>query len=396
MRIAYFDCSAGIAGNMVLGAMLDAGLDQTYLITELSKLQITSAKSQTIPKLKISNIKRNGIQGTFFDVILEKEDQHRNLQKILKIINRSKLSPEVKKLSTRIFKRLAEAESKVHKVPINQVHFHEVGAVDAIIDIVGAAIGLEKLGIEKVYCSPIPFGKGTIKHAHGNLPNPAPATAELLKGVPIYQENVRGELVTPTGAAIIATIAEDYIDLPRMELATSGYGAGSKHYPGLTGLLAVYIGQADIPAKKDTIVQIEANIDDTSPKLYNQIIAKLMKADALDAVITPIMMKKKRAGISLMVMVWPHDREQIITKIFELTTTFGVRCYIVPREIINRHLKTIKTRYGKARVKIGSLGQKVVTIAPEYEDYKKLAEKHSIPIQRAYQAVIKKMKNNRL
>ncbi|MBI5400382.1 nickel pincer cofactor biosynthesis protein LarC [Candidatus Saganbacteria bacterium] len=387
MKIAYFDCSAGMAGNMMLGALLDAGLDQTYLQKELLKLQTSNIQLQNKYQIIINKCQRNAINGTYFDVKIEHEHHHRGLKDILKIINRSKLSKQVKKLSARIFRRLAAAESKMHDVPINQIHFHEVGAVDAIIDIVGTCIGLEKLGIEKVYCSPIPFGKGTIKHAHGILPNPAPATAELLMGVPIYQENVTGELVTPTGAAIITTIAEDFINLPRLELERCGYGAGSNHYTGLTGFLALYIGEAKLPAKRDTVLQIEANIDDTNPKLYDQIIASLMKAGALDVAIISIIMKKKRAGISLVVICRPQDREQIIAKIFELTTTFGVKTFIVPRETLNRHLKTVKTKYGKARVKIGTLGQKVVTIAPEYEDYKRLAEKHNIPIKRSYKDV---------
>ncbi|MDD5382987.1 MAG: LarC family nickel insertion protein, partial [Candidatus Margulisbacteria bacterium] len=230
MRVAYFDCPSGLAGNMVLGALLDAGLSAKELAGELRKLEIRKSKSETNYKLEILKTKRHGLAGTYFNVKVNPEKQQRGLADILAIVRKSRLSNNVKALSSRIFRRLAEAEAKVHGIPVSKVHFHEVGAVDAIIDIVGTAIGLEKLGIEKVYCSPLPFGKGKIKHAHGILPNPAPATAELLKGVPIYQENVKGELVTPTGAAIITTIASSFWDLPLMRLVNSGYGAGSITY----------------------------------------------------------------------------------------------------------------------------------------------------------------------
>lgn len=385
MKTAYFDCSSGIAGNMVLGALVDAGLDQTYLKKELRKLQITGYK------LQVKKTKRSHLRGTHLEVETKPEPRPRHLKDILKIINKSKLSKDIKQLSSRIFKNLAEAEAKVHGESIDHVHFHEVGAVDAIIDIVGTAIGLEKLGIQKVYSSPIPTGKGKIKCTHGILPIPAPATAELLKKrqVPIYSGGVNGELVTPTGAAIVTTIAQSFGDIPRIRLEAIGQGAGSRIYPTLPNLLMIYIGESLVPSEKDAVVQIEANIDDMDPKGYDKVIAGLMKARALDAYTIPVLMKKQRAGIQLVVLCTPQNRHLIVTRIFDLTPTFGVRVYLVAREKLSRKFKLVKTKYGKARVKVGLLGQEVKTVAPEFEDYKRLAKKHRIPIQKAYQEIIK-------
>ncbi|NQT30123.1 MAG: nickel pincer cofactor biosynthesis protein LarC [Candidatus Saganbacteria bacterium] len=378
MRIAHFDCSSGIAGNMVLGALLDAGVDLTYLKQELHKLQITPPAAD---KLQITKVRRGLIHGTFVNVKIKKDKHHRHLKDILSIIKKSKLSKNVKKLSVRIFKRLAEAEAKVHGVPINKIHFHEVGAVDAIIDIVGTAICLEKLGIEKVYASPIPHGKGTFKHAHGILPIPAPATAQLLKSIPTYGINLGAELVTPTGAAIISTIASDFCDLPRMRLQKIGYGAGSLTFPKLSNFLRVFIGEAEIAAERDVILQIEANIDDMNPKAYHRAIAKLMKAGALDAYVTPIIMKKKRKAINLVVLCRPEQRNKMLDKIFSLTTTLGVRIYVVAREKLSRKFKKTKTKHGKVKVKLGYLGKELKTAAPEYEDLKRLAKKYSVPLK---------------
>ena len=318
--------------------------------------------------------------------MIKKENESRYLHNILAIIKRSKLSKEVKFLSSKIFQRLAEAEAKAHGIAVNKVHFHEVGAVDAIVDIVGACIGIEKLGIEKIYCSPLPNGKGRIVHAHGLLPNPAPAAAELLKGVPTYGSGIRGELVTPTGAAIISTLAASFGDLPRLEVENIGYGAGSIDLP-LPNLLRVFIGEAQLPAEKDAVLQIETNIDDLDQKLYGRAIKKIMSAGALEAYIEPIMMKKNRQAVKLVVLAAPEDRDAIIKEIFEQTTTFGVRTFLAAREKLIRKHVAVRTALGRARIKLGLLDGKVKTVAPEYEDYKKLARKHGIPVERAYRTV---------
>jgi uncharacterized protein (TIGR00299 family) protein len=385
MRIAYFDCPTGIAGNMILGALIDAGLNLNYLKKELNHLRLTPYS------LHLSKKRKSGIAGTYFEVEVENNDRHRDLKAILSIIKESKLSKNVKTLSSMIFKRLAEAEAKVHGIPVNYVHFHEVGAIDAIIDIVGTCIGLEKLGIERVYCSPLPCGKGTIRHAHGILPNPAPATVELLKGVPTYGTNMRKELVTPTGAAIISTLAE-FGDLPRMKLEATGSGAGLFALP-LPNLLRVFIGEAQIPSRKDAILQIETNIDDLDPKLYSRVIRKLMNGGALDAYIVPILMKKERKAIQLVALTVPEKRNDILETIFDQTTSLGVRTSLVSREILARKSVAVKTVYGKAKIKLGLLGQRLMTIAPEYENYKKLAKKHHIPLRAAHHAGLKAFLN---
>jgi len=370
MKIAYFDCSSGAAGNMILGALLDAGVSTAYLEKELKKLVIRNWQL-------VIRKKKNSL---YVEVDFKKQKQHRNLREIVKILNQRVLSEKVKKLSIKIFKRLAEAEAKVHCESIHKVHFHEVGAIDAIIDIVGTAICLEKLGIEQVFASPIPFGSGKIKCAHGVLPVPVPATAELTKNVPTYGTGIKGELVTPTGAAIITEIVNDFTNLPKLKVEAIGRGSGSKIYKQVPGYLQVFIGQASIQTEKDTILQIEANLDDMKSKLYDPCIKKLMKAGALDAYIEPIRMKKQRNAIKLTVLCDPKIKDQILDKIFKLTTTFGVRIYAVAREKLSRkHVKV-----GKVRIKMG------YTLAPEFEDIKKVAEKHKLPIKGVYKETWKK------
>lgn len=364
MKIAYFDAPTGLAGNMILGALLDAGLDQDHLKSELNKLRITRLPAgkagyalvpSTVEGLRVTKVQRGSISGTFFDVKIAKENQHRNLKDILRIIKQSKLSREVKALSSKIFRRLAEAEAKVHGTTVNQVHFHEVGAIDAIVDIVGFCLGLEIMGIEKVYCSPLPNGRGMIKHAHGRLPNPAPATAELLKGIPTYNADLKGELVTPTGAAIMSTAAE-FTDPPRMIVTSLGYGAGTLCLPQ-PNLLRLFVGTAQLPTEHDAVLQIETNIDDLAPGRYDRAIAKIMKAGALDAAVQPIRMKKMREAVQLQVLCQPEDKDKILDAVFTETTTIGVRIFLVQREKLKREI-----RQGN---KISYLGPRIIRIKPE-------------------------------
>ncbi len=381
MKAAYFDCPSGISGNMLLGAVIDAGLDIDYLRRELLKLEIGNWE------LEIGKTKRQGIRGTHVEVKIKGKEKPRRLKEIISIIRQSKLSKNVKELSSRIFTRLAEAEAKVHGEPVGQVHLHEVGAIDAMVDIVGAVIGLEKLGVQKVYCSPLPHGKGLIKHKHGTLPNPAPATAELLKDVPTCVTDIKGELVTPTGAAIITAIAEEFGDIPRIKVKDIGLGAGTADL-SVPNLLRIFIGEAEIPSQRDAVLEIETNIDDMDPKRIPKVIDKLMEAGALDAYANPLIMKKRRQGVRLTALCSPEKRKEIITSIFDLTTTLGVRVFLVPREKLSRKFVKVKTRYGKAKIKLGLLGRELKTIAPEYEDYKRIAKKHHIPIQKAYREIL--------
>ena len=324
-RILYFDSQSGIAGNMILGALIDLGVSLKELKQELAKLPITGYKLHVNKHL--------------LTVRIPPHDQHRNLADITKIINKSRLSNKVKTLSLKIFNKLARAEAKVHGISLNKVHFHEVGAIDAIIDIVGSAICIDKLSIEAIYCSPLPHGTGKIKCAHGILPNPAPATVELLKGVPTYGTKIKGELVTPTGAAIITSLTNNFGDCPRIIIEKIGHGAGSSKLIGTTNMLRVFSGQAKLPTKKDAILQIETNIDDMDPKLYDKAIAKIMKAGALDASIHPIRMKKKRNAYKLEILCNPENKDKILEVLFTETTTIGTRVYLVTREILRREIK---------------------------------------------------------
>ncbi|MCX5751821.1 MAG: nickel pincer cofactor biosynthesis protein LarC [Candidatus Saganbacteria bacterium] len=387
MKSAYFDCQAGIAGNMILGALIDTGLSIQKLTTELNKLPITKNQLPNNYQLSITKIRQNNITGTLAEVKIKGKEPHRNLKDIVIIINKSELSKAIKQRSIAIFKKLAEAEAKVHGVSIDNIHFHEVGAVDAIIDIVGTVIALDLLGIEEVYSSAIPNGKGWIKHAHGMLPIPAPATAELLKGIPTYQTNIEGELVTPTGAAIITSICDSFEEMPRIKVQAIGYGQGTKDY-GIPNFLRVVIGEIDSTYQEDAILQIETNIDDMDPEKYHQIIKKLMKAGVLDVSIAPILMKKRREAQNLIVLCNLEDKQAILDTLFTFTSTIGVRIYLVKREKLPRRIVKVKTKWGTVRVKVSFAGKTVNNIMPEFEDCRKAAIKHKIPIREVFKTTL--------
>ena len=384
MKAAFIDCSSGISGDMMRGALIDAGLPLNYLKAELKKLHILDSGY----RLSIFDI-RSPTKATRLTVSLLGRENHRNLKEILQIISKSKLSTRVKRLSSRIFIRLAEAEAKVHGININDVHFHEVGATDAIIDIVGSAIGLDYFGVEEVFCSPVNVGSGTINHSHGRLPIPAPATAELLKGIPIYDSGIKKELATPTGAAILSTIVKSFGQMPRIIPSYIGSGAGGYSLKIQPNFLRIIIGKKEIETEKDSVLLIETNIDDMNPKLYDKAIAIAMKAGALDAYFEPIRMKKQRNAVKFSVICTVGSKDRVLEAVFTATTSLGVRIYLVQREKISRSFYTKNTKYGKVQIKIGKLGKKTMTIAPEYEDYKKLAEKHKIPISRPYRNAFK-------
>lgn len=360
---------------MLIGALLNSGMDVEHLNKEINKLNLSG----------YSFVFRKKLGGVYFDIDLTKKQSIRNLSDIRQLINKSRLSPRIKRWSLAIFTKLAEAESKVHGVPLNQIHFHELGAVDTIIDIVGFAIGLEYFGIGEIYCSPLNVGSGKVKTKHGLLPIPAPATAELLKGAPIYDSGIKKELVTPTGAAIVATLVKRFGPLPRLRVTSIGSGAGSYKLKEQPNLLRIYIGEKEIQTKRDAILQIETNIDDMNPRYYDLAIAKLMKAGALDAYIQPIRMKKRRNAIQLVILCEPEKKDRILEVLFTFTTTLGSKVFLVEREKLKR--KLVKTRYG--RVKLGLLEDKVKTLALESDDYLKLSKKHKPPISRIYRGLFK-------
>jgi len=409
MKIAYFDCFSGISGDMTLGALIDLGLDPNLLEAELKKLQLEGYK------LSFYKVQKHGITGTKAQVELahhhdehnhehdhendhdnphthKKNHEHkhtRNLGDIRQLITSSQMDEEVKTKSMSIFTRLGEAEAKIHGVTIDQVHFHEVGAVDSIIDIVGSVIGISALGIKKVYSSPLSLGRGMAKSSHGVIPIPAPATLELLKGIPVKQTEIKGELVTPTGAAIISTLAEGFGTMPEMIIDKISYGAGFKDLPEQPNMLRICLGHTTSKFESDTIFVAETNIDDMSPQIYDLLIDKLLVLGALDVFLTPILMKKNRPANKLTVLVEQQNLQKIHECILIETTTMGVRVYKADRKKLSRQMSEVETEYGKVRVKLGKIGERVIKVLPEYDDCKRLSIEKGVPFLKVQQAALK-------
>ncbi len=382
MKIAYFDCFAGISGDMTLGALIDAGADSDKLRQALSSLNISGYH------IEINKIEKGHISATDVEVVLdEHQHHHRHLGDIVQIIENAKLSDWVKKTSEKIFTRLAEAEATVHGSTPEDVHFHEVGAVDAIVDIVGSAVCLDLLGRPKVVSSPMPTFHGFATGAHGTFPLPAPATTELLKGIPWRPLGVEGELVTPTGAAIIAAIASSFGDIPLMAVKSIGYGSGKKERE-FPNLLRVMLGQTAEPASLTKVTVIETNIDDLNPQFYDLVIDRLFTAGALDVFLTPLQMKKSRPGVLLSTISSPELADELIRIILSETSTLGVRVQQMDRICLDRRWEEVKTSYGPIRIKIGEMSGNVVNTSPEYEDCKKAAETHNVPVKLVYEEAI--------
>ncbi|MFA6665526.1 MAG: nickel pincer cofactor biosynthesis protein LarC [Armatimonadota bacterium] len=378
MKVAFFDCFAGISGDMTLGAILDAGADETLFRKELSKIGGIEFD------LEIKKVVRRGIQATDVQVKIKHEHHHRHLSDITRIIEESALAESVKQKATSIFRVLAEAEARVHGTTAESVHFHEVGAVDAIVDIVGACVGLHLLGVERVVVSPLPMGHGWVECQHGRIPLPAPATVEILKGAPVYSANVEGELVTPTGAAIVKTLAHSFGHMPQMRVQNTGYGAGNTEFP-FPNLLRVFVGETDssVPFHKVSIV--ETNIDDMNPEFYNSAMEKLFLAGALDVFTTPICMKKNRPG-ALLTVICPEEKADAVSEVvLRETTSFGVRVTSGERRCLDRRWVDAETEFGTVKVKVGSLRGEDLTVSPEYEDCKKAAEIAGVPVRRVYE-----------
>jgi hypothetical protein len=382
--IAYLDCFSGISGNMVLGALLDAGLELERLEAKLARLPISGYK------LKVETVKRRGMKGTHVEVEVAEQSVERHLHHVEEIITGSDLPDEVKQRGLDIFRCLAQAEAKVHGAPIESIHFHEVGAMDAIVDVMGAAIGLWLLGVEKVYASPVHVGRGTVKCAHGILPVPAPATLELLQGVPIYGRDVDAELVTPTGAAILTTVAESFGEIPLMRVKQIGYGAGTRELP-IPNLLRLSTGEADSVEEgyeKDTVTLIETNIDDMNPQWYEHVSARLFEAGALDVFLTTIQMKRGRLATQLSVLVADDLVPEMLDMLFRETTTIGVRAHPVQRWKLTREIVTVETEYGPIAIKVSRRDEEVLNIAPEYRDCQRVAAEHGVPLKQVHQIAL--------
>lgn len=378
MKTAYFDCFSGISGDMLIGALLDLGLDINFLKKELEKLNLKGYN------IEFKKIVKNGISAIKFDVVENHKHHHeeRSLKEINKIIGNSKLDNETKNTIKKIFLKIGAAEAKIHNKPVDKIHFHEIGAIDTIIDVTGAVIGFKKLGIGRIYCSKLNVGTGFVEFSHGKWPVPAPATAEILKDIPIYHNNIEAELVTPTGAAIITTLSSEFGEMPAMKVEKIGYGAGSRDLKQ-PNVLRVFLGKME-NGGNEAINIIETNIDNMNPEIYPYVVDKLMENGALDAYLTSIIMKKGRPAVKLTVLAEQKDTDKLCNIIFGETTTLGVRIFQAQRKKLEREIKTIKTKYGNIRVKISKLDNKIQNIMPEYEDCVKIAKAKKIPLKRVY------------
>src|SRR5271155_729422 len=382
MKLAYFDCFSGISGDMTLGALVDAGCAVEHLRSELRGLQVPGWE------LTAEKVWKNGMAATYVKVVTEDQSKHRSLSAILEILEKSQLAPQVRERAAAIFTKLGEAEACVHDVPLEKIHFHEVGAVDAIVDIVGACIGFHALGIEKFACSALNVGGGTAKMAHGILPVPAPATARLLQGAPTYSNGVQKELVTPTGAAMIATLCEKFGPQPAMTVSSIGYGAGTLDLENQPNVLRIMIGEADEKSVAaaafgfdEEIAVIEANLDDMNQQIYGHFQERALTSGALDVYTTPVQMKKNRPGTLLTVLCELADTQKLLDLIFAETTTIGARTYNAQRRVLPRTSVTVATTYGEVRIKVASVNGHIRQATPEYEDCRKLAVEKNVPLQ---------------
>ncbi len=379
MNLTYFDCFSGISGDMTLGALVDAGCPLEHLRSELRGLDVPGWE------LSAEKVWKNGMAATYVKVQTQDQQKHRSLNAILEILRSSPIPPPVHERAAAIFTKLGEAEARVHDVPLEKIHFHEVGAVDAIVDIVGACIGFHFLGIEKFACSPLNVGSGTAKMAHGILPVPAPATANLLQGKPTYSNGVQRELVTPTGAAIVATLCDSFGPQPPMSVSAIGYGAGTADLEGQPNVVRIMIGEAGekaVPGFDEEIAVIDANLDDMNPQIYGYFQERALSAGALDVYTTPVQMKKNRPGILLTVLCKPQDTQALMSLIFAETTTFGARTYRAQRRTLPREHVSVSTSFGDVRIKISRVNGRILHVAPEYDDCCKLAVEKNVPLQR--------------
>jgi uncharacterized protein (TIGR00299 family) protein len=439
MRIAYLECFSGVSGDMFLGALVDAGVSPQTLEKTVAALKVGA-------RLEFSRVVRSGISATKVDVWVDGEkdkpreeawerhgqhshehsghehtqDHHehahqghthshadetrtepalslpkgvpaphehsRGLTEIRKIISAAGISASAKKIAVAIFEALGAAEAKIHNTAIESVHFHEVGAVDAMVDIVCAAVGAEALGVDEIICSPLNVGGGTVKCAHGTFPVPAPATVELLKDTPVYSSGVQAELVTPTGAAIVKTLASRFVAFPEMKIERSGYGAGTRDFPGHPNVVRITIGEAasNSLAEKtasETITVLEANLDDLNPQVFGYVMDRLFEEGALDAFAMPVQMKKNRPGTLLTVLCKPENASKLAQLIFVETTTLGVRRRDEVRQTLARRWERVNTAWGEVRIKIASMNGTITNYAPEYEDCRRIAAERHVPLK---------------
>jgi pyridinium-3,5-bisthiocarboxylic acid mononucleotide nickel chelatase len=411
MKTLYFDCFAGASGNMILGALVALGVNERELVEQIKLLDVADFAIEFTTKDK------SGISAVHAEVKTTPEHAHRHLHTIEKIINDSRLSEKVKSRATEIFTRLAEAEAKIHGIDVQKVHFHEVGAMDAIIDVVGACVGFELLGIEKFVCSKIHVGSGFVKMAHGKFPVPPPAVAELLRGAPVYSTEIEGELMTPTGAAIIATVCDEFGVLPEMKIERAAYGAGTRDYKDFPNVLRLMMGEIEPPKRKNaerenekiafginenqkpktenrTLVLIETNLDDLSPQILGFVMERAFETGALDCWFTPIQMKKNRPATMISILCETEKREVLTEMLFRETSTLGVRAREVERICLPREFAKVETKYGEVEVKIAKLDGKIVNAKPEFDQLKKIAERENLPLREVEAEVLRYLKTS--
>ncbi|MRR55863.1 MAG: nickel pincer cofactor biosynthesis protein LarC [Deltaproteobacteria bacterium] len=383
MKILYFDCYAGISGDMTVGALLDLGVPLSFLKEELAHLPIPPADYA----LSAEETFRRSIRATKFGVQVIKDQPHRHYSDIAGMIEGSALTDEVKLKAGRIFRRLAEAEAKVHGVELSRVHFHEVGALDSIIDIVGTALCLQYLGIEELYASALPLGSGYVETAHGRLPVPAPATAELLRGLPVHAELGAGERVTPTGAAILAALCSGFGAPPPFTVTEVGSGAGDRDFPDTPNILRIMLGEKTASLPGDEIRVMESHIDDMNPEILGFLMERLLAAGALDVAFSPLQMKKNRPGLRITILSSPALQDTLARMLLTETSAIGVRHYPATRMKLHRALEERDTSLGRVQVKVIRDDANLVRIAPEFEECRRIAEAKGMPLQDVYRII---------
>jgi pyridinium-3,5-bisthiocarboxylic acid mononucleotide nickel chelatase len=376
MKTLYFDCFAGASGDMILGALVAAGVDQNKLRESLLLLGVEGFSIQ------FETVDKSGLSANYARVVTVHEHKHRHLSDIKKIIGDSELDDTVKIRAIDIFTKLAEAEARVHNEQVDHVHFHEVGALDAIVDVVGAAICFDLLKIERFVCSPIHVGSGTVEMAHGRFPVPPPAVAELLKGVPFYSTELKGELLTPTGAAIIATVCTEFGPIPQMTISQSGYGAGTRNYEKFPNVLRVLVGETETATmSEEKLWMIETNVDDASPQIMGHVMDRAFELGAKDCYFTPVQMKKNRPGVLLSILCDAEKKDQMFELLFTETTTIGVRSYQVNRRALEREIETVETPYGSIDVKVAHFNGRVVNEMPEFDQCREAAQRAGVALK---------------
>lgn len=372
MKICYLDAFSGISGDMTVGALVDAGASAGRVVEAVASFGVRATIEKT---------RRGGVAASKFHVQAESAAGHRRLSKILELIERSGVGERARRDASAVFRKLGEAEARVHGTDIEKVHFHEVGAADSIADIVGACVAIEELEIDELRCSAINVGSGTVNTEHGILPVPAPATAALLEGKPVYARGPEVELTTPTGAAIVATLAQEFGVLPAMRISSTGYGAGDRDFKDQPNVLRAILGEASRAPEATVVSVIEANIDDATPQVLGYAIERLMAAGALDASLSPLLMKKSRPGSLLRVIARPEDQERLARVIFAETSTLGLRIHSAERRVEERSVVEVETEFGKIRMKVSGNG-----FAPEYDDCRAAAERTATPLARVIAA----------